>query len=193
MRRQRVLERVGWRFWRCFASSFYRDPDGIMNELFEMLARLGIEPIGKKESAYPQRRFTEHRTAAPAPSTRYPGTLESSEIDFDDQLSSSGSATSATATGIALGDKVVLLFSDDQKRISARLIEGSNDLEKGRLSAASPLGQAILGFEEGDEVELPLENGRQRKVLIESVEKSPEPIIISPVVEVRTNGAPAVA
>ena len=29
MRRQRVLERVGWRFWRCFASSFYRDPDGI--------------------------------------------------------------------------------------------------------------------------------------------------------------------
>ena len=73
--------------------------------------------------------------------------------------------------GIGLGDKVVLIFSDDQKRISARLSESSNDLEKGRLSASSPLGKAILGAEEGDEVELPLENGRQRKVLIESVEK----------------------
>jgi len=55
--------------------------------------------------------------------------------------------------------------------MSVRLSESGNDLEKGRLSVNSPLGKAILGAEEGDEVELPLENGRQRKVLIESVEK----------------------
>ena len=66
MRRQRVLERVGWRFWRCFASSFYRDPDGVMNELFEMLTRMGIEPVGKNETSRPKRRFTEHRTVEPA-------------------------------------------------------------------------------------------------------------------------------
>jgi very-short-patch-repair endonuclease len=59
MRRQRVLERVGWRFWRCFASSFYRDPDGVLNDLIEMLTRMGIQPIGKDEAARPQRRFTE--------------------------------------------------------------------------------------------------------------------------------------
>ena len=53
--------------------------------------------------------------------------------------------------------------------------EGGNDLEKGRLSIASPLGQAIIGAEEGDEIELPLENGRNRKALIERVEKSPAP------------------
>ena len=83
-----------------------------------------------------------------------------------------GAQESASApAGIGLGDKVVLVFADDQKRISVRLSEGGNDLEKGRLSASSPLGKAILGAEEGDEVELPLENGRQRKVLIESVEK----------------------
>ena len=77
-----------------------------------------------------------------------------------------------SAAGIGLGDKVVLIFADDQKRISVRVSEGGNDLEKGRLSASSPLGKAILGAEEGDEVELPLENGRQRKVLIEGVEKT---------------------
>src|SRR5207244_1309631 len=78
----------------------------------------------------------------------------------------------APGMGVAIGDKVVLLFSDNQKRVSVRLTEGSNDLEKGRLSVASPLGQTVLGAEEGDEVELPLESGHHRKALIESVEKS---------------------
>ena len=97
------------------------------------------------------------------------------------------------ATGIALGDKVVLLYSDDQKRISVRLTEGINDLDKGRLSITSPLGKAILGAEEGDEVELPLENGRQRKVLIESVEKNPDTFSASPVVEIQIDSSAAVA
>ncbi len=66
------------------------------------------------------------------------------------------------ATGIGLGDKVVLVFADDHKRISARLIEGANDLEKGRLLVSSPVSKSILGAEEGDDVELPLENGKQR-------------------------------
>jgi transcription elongation GreA/GreB family factor len=70
-----------------------------------------------------------------------------------------------------LGDKVVLLFSDDHKRISVRLTEGANYPEKGRLSITSPLGHAILGAEEGDEVELTLENGRGRRVLVESIER----------------------
>ena len=39
----------------------------------------------------------------------------------------------------------------------------------------SPLGRAIVGAEEGDEVELPLDNGRRRRVLIESVEKGDTP------------------
>ena len=83
----------------------------------------------------------------------------------------------APVAGIALGDKVVLLFSDNQKRISARLVEDRNDLEKGHLLVSSPLGLAILGAEEGDEIELPLENGTQRKLLIETVEKpAPPPV-----------------
>jgi very-short-patch-repair endonuclease len=169
MRRQRVLERVGWRFWRCFASSFYRDPDGVLNDLIEMLTRMGIEPIGKEEAAHAQSRFTEHRIVEP-PSAARPHEnvvgIDLSGINVDEARDSA-----SDSAGIGLGDKVVLVFADDQKRISVRLTEGGSDLEKGRLSATSPLGRAILGAEEGDEVELPLENGRQRKVLIESVEK----------------------
>jgi hypothetical protein len=194
MRRQRVLERVGWRFWRCFASSFYRDPDGVMNDLFEMLTRMGIEPLAKGESRHPQRRFTEHRIIEPAPAAAEPPeTMEISGIDLSAVQGRTVSVVPAAATGIALGDKVVLLFSDDQKRISARLTEGNNNLGKGRLSITSPLGKAILGAEDGDEVELPLENGRQRKVLIESVERSPETVSAPLVVEVRKDDSAAVA
>ena len=52
-------------------------------------------------------------------------------------------------------------------------------LKRDGFPSSSPLGKAILGAEEGDEVELPLENGRQRKVLIESVEKSPVVVAVS--------------
>lgn len=192
MRRQRVLERVGWRFWRCFASSFYRGPEAVMTDLFDTLTRMGIEPLGKGESGRSQRRFTEHRIVEPPAAAAEPPRLtELSQIDLRTGHVAVADDALAPETGIAAGDKVVLLFSDDQKRFSARLTEGRTDLEKGRLSVASPLGHAILGAEEGDEVELPLENGRQRKVLIESVEKSPASVSVPPAVEARPDGTVA--
>lgn len=46
MARQRVLERAGWTFWRCFASSFVRRRDEVLDDLVQTLTRLGIEPLG---------------------------------------------------------------------------------------------------------------------------------------------------
>jgi very-short-patch-repair endonuclease len=172
MRRQRTLERVGWRFWRCFASSFYRDADGVMNDLFEMLTRMGIEPSPDDSTGKLVRRFAEYRTINLEPSAA--NAPEPAPL-FDDETGQNithAETASLARSNIEVGDKVVLIFSDDQKRVSARLIDGANDLEKGRLSIASPLGRAVMGAEEGDEVELPLENGRQRKVLIEGLGKS---------------------
>jgi transcription elongation GreA/GreB family factor len=73
--------------------------------------------------------------------------------------------------GIAIGDRIILNFSDDQRRISARLTESPHDLEKGLLSVTSRLGKAVSGAEEGDEVEFEQDDGRRRKVMIESVDK----------------------
>jgi very-short-patch-repair endonuclease len=167
MRRQRTLERVGWRFWRCFASSFYRNPDAVMSDLFEMLTRLGIEPVPKTVGDKLTHRFTEHRIVKLQP--LQPETPES--VALSDEDAAPAVVDSGLRAGIKLGDKVVLVFSDDQKRISARLVDGANDLEKGRLSINSVLGRAVLEAEEGDEVDLHLENGAQRKVLIESLDK----------------------
>lgn len=46
MARQRVLERAGWTFWRCFASSFVRRREEVLDDLAATLGSLGIEPLG---------------------------------------------------------------------------------------------------------------------------------------------------
>jgi very-short-patch-repair endonuclease len=44
--RQRVLERAGWTFWRCFASTWRLHKDELLGELTERLSAMGIEPLG---------------------------------------------------------------------------------------------------------------------------------------------------
>ena len=48
MARQRVLERAGWTFWRCFASSFTRRRETVIQDLVQTLDSLGIEPLGSE-------------------------------------------------------------------------------------------------------------------------------------------------
>lgn len=44
--RQRVMERVGWQFWRCFASNFVRYRQNVVDDLLYELDRMNIEPVG---------------------------------------------------------------------------------------------------------------------------------------------------
>ena len=46
MARQRVLERAGWAFWRCFASSFTLRRDEVLTDLMTTLEKKQIGPIG---------------------------------------------------------------------------------------------------------------------------------------------------
>lgn len=42
--RQRILERAGWKFWRCFASTFAYDREGVLLDLLNTLHNQGINP-----------------------------------------------------------------------------------------------------------------------------------------------------
>ena len=46
MNRQRILERAGWRFWRCFASTWTLHREEVLEELLKVLTSMGIEPVG---------------------------------------------------------------------------------------------------------------------------------------------------
>jgi very-short-patch-repair endonuclease len=49
MLRQRVLERTGWSFWRCFASTWQLHREQVFAELVDRLTSMGIEPTGALE------------------------------------------------------------------------------------------------------------------------------------------------
>ena len=57
--RQRTMERMGWRFWRCWGSSFYLEPDACIADLIGTLDSLGIQPLSGEA---PRNVYTEHRT-----------------------------------------------------------------------------------------------------------------------------------
>jgi very-short-patch-repair endonuclease len=73
--RQRVLERVGWRFWRCWGSSYLADPEGSLADLFSTLAEHGIEPLGSAGADISK--ITEYREVVPS--------IGSSETEMDDK------------------------------------------------------------------------------------------------------------
>lgn len=65
MRRQRVLERAGWAFWRCFASTWSMRKDEVLKDLLDRLTAMGIEPVGALERAPSLVEYREWSVDAP--------------------------------------------------------------------------------------------------------------------------------
>lgn len=155
MARQRVLERVGWRFWRCWSSSYTIDPDGCMADLFMTLDRMGIQPA--QEEARDDS-YTEHRVAkASALGAGYKPDVP---------------PRSAAQAGIQIGDRIIVRYLDDNKTISFVLSGERDDPINGIVNASSPLGSRLLGCNEEDEVEFEA-NSVVRRVLVVRVERAP--------------------
>ncbi|MHC1729380.1 MAG: AAA domain-containing protein [Syntrophobacteraceae bacterium] len=62
LERQRILERAGWVFWRCFASAFIRRRKDTLDDLVKTLTKHGIDPIGADNA--PRSVYTEHRVVS---------------------------------------------------------------------------------------------------------------------------------
>lgn len=72
MARQRVLERAGWTFWRCFASTWSLQKEAVFQDLLNRLKAMGIEPLGALEripSLVDYREWPLVVPEAPAPET----------------------------------------------------------------------------------------------------------------------------
>jgi very-short-patch-repair endonuclease len=152
MRRQRVLERVGWRFWRCWASSFILDPEGCMADLFETLERMDIQPgeHGRNATVY-----TLHMRAP------VKNTLDAAPA----------SETETPADGAKIGDRLVIQHLDDQQQATITLTQDRDDLANGFVPATSALGAALLGAHEDEEIEVELE-GRMRRILVRKADRT---------------------
>jgi very-short-patch-repair endonuclease len=174
MRRQRILERVGWIFWRCFGSNYNIDPEGALDDLIQTLERMEIKPIGVETST---RSFTQHRVIA-APRGEVP--LD----DLDAEIASMGSARQQplntdsvtrepeVETILAAGDRVVIRYLDDERLRPEFYIlsDRASDPKNGYILLSSPLGQALSEAAPGDEFMLKVGEA-ERPVLFMSLER----------------------
>jgi very-short-patch-repair endonuclease len=153
MTRQRVLERVGWRFWRCWSSSFTIDPEGCVADLVATLDRLGIEP---QVSDAPERIYTEYREARSVP--------------LDPVKTVDLPIHSPNEKGIEPGDRIIVRDLDDGKTMSFVLSDKRDDPVNGIVGTTSPLGSKLQGCNEEDEVDFEVA-GKKRRVLIVRAER----------------------
>ncbi|MBT8763183.1 AAA family ATPase [Desulfohalobiaceae bacterium Ax17] len=60
-KRQRTMERVGWKFWRCWGSSYKIDPEGCIEDLIGVLNSMQIYPcnITSSSNIYTEQRVYE--------------------------------------------------------------------------------------------------------------------------------------
>jgi very-short-patch-repair endonuclease len=134
MLRQRAMERMGWRFWRCWASSFCRDPGGCMADLVSTLTSMRIEPLPREAR---KNIYTEHRTV---------------EVN-EPRLPDSDHSSFISEPVIATGDRVVIIYDDPSGQQAVIVVAADqHDPEMGIFKSSSPTGTSLLGKTVDDEV-----------------------------------------
>ena len=171
MRRQRILERVGWTFWRCFGSNYSLDPEGVFDDLLATLERMKITPV---ERDVVRRGFSEHRTQRAKPADASPG-APSSGTDAVAPFVLPGEQEMAAVQEPELqlreGDRVIIRYLDvEPSRPEFYTISHTHDDRiNGYLLVTSPLGQALAAASPGDELTF-FEAEKERAVLFVSME-----------------------
>jgi very-short-patch-repair endonuclease len=144
--RQRVMERVGWRFWRCWGSSFHLDPEACLADLISTLNELGIQPTNfELESSV----YTEFRVISDTSRT------EAEAASLPEELP------------VQVGDRVLVSFNDDPSRQHTIVISvNGTDAPLGIYSIDHATGKALAGRMVDEEVFIPMENGLRKATIL---------------------------
>lgn len=181
--RQGVLERCGWRFWRCWGSSYHLDPEGCMADLEQELARMGIEPIGASWSppVYSAFRTVEHLAADQDAAT--PQEIESEQavvvdgpsVDKIEQPPSSplAPATPTTEGVLAINDQFKMAYMDEPTRqFCLTMTANDHRPDVGLVAANHIIFRQFLGVGEEEQIEVDID-GKHREAVILKIDKAP--------------------
>jgi very-short-patch-repair endonuclease len=166
MRRQRILERVGWSFWRCFGSAYSLDPEGMLGDVTRTLTQMKIYPIEREAVG---RGFTEHRIVRVEELISPVGQRADGSGDvvpFPDTHSEANQP-------LGPGDRVVIRYLDmEPSRPESYVISATgHDPLNGILGLSSPMGQALADASPDDELAANAGNG-ERPILFVSLERA---------------------
>ena len=164
--RQSILENLGWSLHRIWSTDWFTDAERECRRLEAAIAaRLEatahaapaataddpdpVAAVGDEPPASPQPDADGGTaTTAPAPAAALTAApvVPPAATDTD--------ATAKTRPFVRTGDAVTVeKLYDGGERMRFVLVDGKGDTERGRVSINTPLGEALLGLEEGDEAE----------------------------------------
>jgi transcription elongation GreA/GreB family factor/very-short-patch-repair endonuclease len=164
--RQRLLERTGWTFWRCWGSSWISNKEECMRDMLETFERLQIEPWKDESTLQRNSTYVEYREIGPKMDA-------SAEIDASNGASWTGDADvapvqeepqdSSAKVTVEVGDEVVYeTVSEPKKLAKVRIVSGPGDPRAGTLNHRTRLAESLLGSAPGDEVVAFLPTGEAR-------------------------------
>lgn len=166
--RQRVMERVGWHFWRCWGSSYRLDSDGCMDDLIHALRSMNIEPIGTGDA---ETVWTEFRTVSlPAPIVDVPPIDTATQPAGDIQQGPAMGDSKGTELVVEVGDRVQVQIGDESRMRVVLLTVDRDDSDLGVVSLNHPAGAALHGAREDEEIEFSID-GRSMRWVVVSIEK----------------------
>lgn len=167
--RQKALERVGWVFWRCWASEWQADRDGILRNLVATLTQRGIEPIGTVAANAPAVEFRTLRALPAAPAADDDPAAAAQDAEPTPADTPVGDAADDDRT-VRLGDAVVVRFADDNQRsLTVQIVADGSADGSSRILPTAPMAKAILGRRTEDEATL-MADGKERIVVIEAIQ-----------------------
>ena len=172
MRRQRILERVGWTFWRCFGSNYSLDREGVLEDLVQTLDRMDIKPVGGTLSPS---RYTEHRVvrATNGAGVKNNGVARAySEAAVQSEQLEVPAPVGEDDASLSAGDRIVIRYLDDPRSRPECYIltDHASDPRNGVLSVSSPVAMALAEASPGDEITIRI-GDRDRTVLFMNLER----------------------
>jgi very-short-patch-repair endonuclease len=135
--RQRVMERVGWRFWRCWGSSYVLDPEACFSDLLGTLNLLEIRPAASDSNISAYTEFRVHEDTS------------KSEPGSDSPLKDEAQ--------IAVGDRVLVMFNDEPGRQHTIVLSrDQTDEVMGIYSVDHIFGKSLLNAMIDDQISIPM-------------------------------------
>jgi very-short-patch-repair endonuclease len=169
--RQQVLEDLGWKLHRIWSTDWFNDPRKEADRLRTVIAATLAEFKLRVSEFDGGMKAT--RSSVPEPIQVPASVIRSEPQEVDEQKSSIIVPLAAVKDkSVEIGDTVrVRYLSDDKKTVRITISKTLSDPDNGVIHFETPIAKALLGAEEGDEVDV-LVGSYVRPAIVESISKN---------------------
>ena len=175
--RQEILENLGWSLHRIWSTDWFNDPIREAEKLRKRIEQR-LEEVRRRDSRPDELRGKEPDAEALldlfAPKAEHEAeNQDDRQAEYEEvEQSSTGSTANAREPGAQVGDRVrVQYLEGDKATLLVTLSDVENKPDKGIIHINQPLGEALLGAEEGDEIDV-LIGSRVRQAQVLAVESA---------------------